>query len=144
MRQLAFWDTSVLVPLCVPQASTPFVTKFSRSYDVVVWWATPVELAAAFARLVGMQAIDANDLAEANRLATALAIWWIAIRPSENLRARAVLLVDRYDLRAADALQLSAGMEWCNNDPKGRVFLTADRRLRQAAQLSGFDAPPIA
>jgi len=51
--------------------------------------------------------------------------------------------VERYDLRAADALQLSAGLEWCGEDPRGRVFLTADKKLRDAALLCGFDAPQI-
>jgi len=32
---------------------------------------------------------------------------------------------------------------WCENIPKGRVFLTADRRLREAALLAGFDARQV-
>jgi len=34
---------------------------------------------------------------------------------------------------------LAAALEWCEDAPQGRVFLTADRRLREAAMLSGFD-----
>lgn len=45
-----------------------------------------------------------------------------------------------YDLRAADAFQLAAALEWCDGAPQGRTFLTADTRLFQAAILSGFDA----
>jgi hypothetical protein len=30
--------------------------------------------------------------------------------------------------------------EWCEYAPQGRVFLTADQKLRDAALLSGFDA----
>jgi len=143
MRQLAFWDASVLVSLCIPQPATPFVTKLSRNYDVVVWWATPVEIASALARLVRTRAIGAPESAEARRLATGIAVWWLVIGPSDALRARAIGIVERYDLRAADALQLSAGLEWCREDPRGRVFLTADKKLRDAALLSGFDAPQI-
>ena len=65
------------------------------------------------------------------------------IQPSESLRARAVQLLDRFDLRAADSLQLAAVMEWCENVPQGRVFLTGDQELREAALLSGFDAKQI-
>ena len=143
MRQLAFWDTSALVPLCVPQASTPRVTTLSNSYDAVVWWATPVELAGALARLVRMKYIDRNEVAKASRLAKGLADWWYVIDPSDTLRSRAIRLVDRYDLRAADSLQLAAAMEWCGDDPQGRVFLAADKRLREAALLSGFDVQQI-
>jgi predicted nucleic acid-binding protein len=50
-----------------------------------------------------------------------------------------VQLVERYDLRAADSFQLAAALEWCEDAPQGRVFLTTDKKLRDAALLSGFD-----
>ncbi|HXM20881.1 MAG TPA: hypothetical protein VN948_06425 [Terriglobales bacterium] len=56
---------------------------------------------------------------------------------------KAVQLVERYDLRAADSLQLAAALGWCEDEPHGRVFLTADQKLREAALLSGFDAKEI-
>ena len=59
---------------------------------------------------------------------------------SDALRAKSAQLVDRYDLRAADSFQLAAALEWCEDAPQGRVFLTADGRLREAARSSGFDA----
>jgi hypothetical protein len=33
-----------------------------------------------------------------------------------------------------------AALEWCEDAPQGRVFLTADQKLRDAALLAGFDA----
>jgi predicted nucleic acid-binding protein len=65
------------------------------------------------------------------------------IQPSDALRTKAAQLVDRYDLRAADCLQLAAALEWCEDAPQGCVFLTADRKLREAALLSGFDTKQI-
>jgi len=56
------------------------------------------------------------------------------------LRAKSAQLVERYDLRAADAFQLAAALEWCAGAAQGRVFLTADQRLREAARFSGFNA----
>jgi len=47
-------------------------------------------------------------------------------------------LLELYPLRAADALQLSAALEWCEGAPKGKVFLTFDKRLGEAAGLAGF------
>ena len=73
-------------------------------------------------------------------MAAALADAWFVIQPSDALRAKATQFVDRYDLRAADALQLAAALEWCQDIPQGRVFLTADQKLREAAVLTGFDA----
>jgi predicted nucleic acid-binding protein len=73
----------------------------------------------------------------------ALADEWSVIQPSNGLRTNAAQLVDRYDLPAADALQLAAALPWCEDIPQGRVFLAADPTLREAAVLSGFDGKRI-
>jgi len=62
------------------------------------------------------------------------------IQPSDASCTEAAQLVNRYDLRAADALQLAAALVWCQHVPTGRVLLTADEKLRDAALLCGFDA----
>ena len=142
-RVSAFWDTSALVPLCVRQGITPGVIALYKSHEVVVWWATPVEIASAIARLARMRQLDSEDCAKSRKLAKSLADSWSVIQPSDALRTKAAQLVDRYDLRAADCLQLAAALEWCEDAPQGRVFLTADRKLREAALLSGFDAKQI-
>jgi predicted nucleic acid-binding protein len=139
----AFWDASALVPLCVQQSITPSVVSLYKSYQAVVWWATPVEIASALARLVRTREISPSDWAKARQVAVALADEWLVIQPSDSLRARATQLVDRYDLRAADALQLAAALDWCGDAPQGEVFLAADQRLREAALLSGFDGKQI-
>jgi len=139
-RVSAFWDTSALVPLCVRQGITPRAIALYKSHDVVVWWSTPVEIASALARLLRMKQLDSGDWTRASRLAKSLADWWSVIQPSDALRAKATQLVDRYDLRAGDSLQLAAALEWCEDAPHGHVFLTADQKLREAASLNGFDA----
>jgi predicted nucleic acid-binding protein len=142
-RLSAFWDTSALVPLCVRQGTTPQAITLYKSYEVVVWWATSVEIASALARLVRMKQLDPGEWIQARGLAAALADAWSVVQPSDALRAQAALLVNHYDLRAADALQLAAALEWCGNTPQGRVFVTADQTLLQAAILSGFEGSPI-
>ena len=142
-RLSAFWDASALVPLCVRQGITPRAIAHYKSYDVIVWWATPVEIASALARLVRMKQLDSADWTKARKLAKNLADSWSLIQPSNVLRSKAIEVVERYDLRAADALQLAAALTWREDAPPGRVFLTADQKLREAAQLSGFDAKEI-
>jgi predicted nucleic acid-binding protein len=142
-RPLAFWDTSALVPLCAHQDLTPRVVALYRSYGLVVWWATPVEIASALRRLVRMEQLPSDDWATSRRLARDLAESWRVVQPSNSLRNKATQLVDRYELKAADALQLAAALEWCEDMPQGRVFLAADQRLREAAVLSGFDGKTI-
>lgn len=139
----AFWDASALVPLCVRQGTTPHAVSFHNSYGVVVWWATPVEIESAFARLARMGQLDPIEWIAARKLAAALADAWWVVQPSDALRSQATLLVNRHRLRAADALQLAAALEWCENAPQGRVFVAADRALLQAAVTSGFEGKPL-
>ena len=138
-RALAFWDASALVALCVRQGITPRAVTLYKSYEAVVWWTTPVEIASALARLVRMKQLDLSDWTKAHKLAKSLADSWFVIQPSDALRTRAAQLVDRYDLRATDSFQLAAALQWCEEMPQGRVFLTADQKLKEAALLTGFD-----
>lgn len=139
-RVPAFWDASALVTLCVRQSITPQTVALYKTYDAVVWWATPVEIASALARLLRMKQLDSRAWAKSHKLAKRLADSWSVIQPSDALRATSIQLVDRYDLRAADSFQLAAALEWCEYAPQDRVFLSADQKLRDAAVLSGFDA----
>ena len=139
----AFWDASALVPLCVEQSNTPGVATLYASYRVVIWWATPVEIASALARLVRTGEISSNERAKARRVATTLGGDWSVVQPSNILLRQAAQLVEHYDLKAADAMQLAAALDWCEDSPHGEIFLTADQKLREAALLSGFDAKAL-
>jgi len=87
-----------------------------------------------------MKQLEPGEWSEARKLAKSLADNWSVIQPSDSLRRRAADLVDDYDLRAADSLQLAAALEWCEGATQDCVFLTLDLKLREAAVLSGFDA----
>ncbi len=74
---------------------------------------------------------------------------WREVVPSGALRSHAIRLVRLHPLRAADALQLAAALDWMERAPDGAVFITADRQLGRAARAEGFDvwsplAPPPA
>jgi predicted nucleic acid-binding protein len=129
----------LLLPLCVKQSTTVRAVELYKIHNMVVWWATPVEIASALSRLLRMRQLDARERNEADKLAKKLADSWSVIQPSNKVRVAAMQLVNRYDLRAADSLQLAAALEWCENQAQGRIFLTTDHKLREAAMLSGFD-----
>src|ERR1039457_5009350 len=95
-RVPAFWDASALVPLCVRQSVTPLAISLYKTYDVVVWWATPVQIASALARLLRMKQLDSRDWSKASDLAQNLSGLWSVIQPSDSLRATSMQLVDRY------------------------------------------------
>jgi predicted nucleic acid-binding protein len=139
----AFWDASALVPLCVNQTNSAAAKSLYDHYEIVVWWGTSVEIASAVARLLRMSLIKRAEWNHALKIASILANTWFVIEPSVALRTKAEHLVQIYDLRAADAFQLAAALEWCKDTPGGEVFLTADERLLQAALLAGFDANKI-
>lgn len=143
MRVPAFWDSSALVPLCVRQGTTPRAILLYQKHEVVVWWAVPVEIASALARLTRMNHLTRANYAKAGKLAANLGDTWSVIQPSEAVRASALRIVDHYELRAADSLQLAAALAWCGGAPRGRVFLTVDQKLREAAFLAGFDTTHI-
>jgi predicted nucleic acid-binding protein len=127
----------------VRQQTTPKVVALYNDYAAVVWWATPVEISSALARLLRIKGISASEHAQARKLAALLSDSWSVIQPSDALRNNAGYLVERYDLRAADSFQLAAALEWCEGTTQNRVFLSADQRLREAALLSGFDVRQI-
>lgn len=138
LNPVAFWDASVLVPLCVDQAPSPQAFRFRGKYQVAVWWATHVEIVSALVRLLRRQEITAFGYEQAKLQAEGLANLWRVIVPSANVAYDARALLELYPLRAADALQLAAALAWCEGKPHGNVFLTFDKRLREAAGLAGF------
>ncbi len=142
-RASAFWDASALVPLCIHQPFTGRASALFKTYEAVVWWAAPVEVASALARLLRINQITVDEWNKAKKSAGRLADLWLVVHPTDKVQTRAAHLVDVYDLRAADCLQLAAALDWCDDAPKGQVFLCADRRLRNAALLCGFDCPKL-
>jgi predicted nucleic acid-binding protein len=139
MIQDAFWDSSILVPLCVNQ---PPFTKIARvlvsTYTMNVWWGTDVEVVGAFTRLLRFGGLSNSQFLDAKVQAERLASKWFTVQPSDAIKSRARQLLERYPLRAADSLQLAAALEWCEDRPNGQLFLTADRRLSEAAEQVGF------
>lgn len=138
LKPVAFWDASVLVPLCVNQDPTPQAFRFRSKYQTAVWWATHVEIASALVRLLRQQKITPSGYAHALLQAEGLANLWRVVEPSAKVARDARALLELYPLRAADALQLAAAMAWCEGKPKGKIFLTFDQRLHEAAGQAGF------
>ena len=142
-RQSAFWDSSALVPLCITQPASSRVAPYWKRFNPIVWWGTAIEIESALARLLRMNQISATEHAKATRMFKALEEDWTVVQPGEPLSFTARQAVRNYDLTAADALQLAASLAWCEGSPQGRLFMTCDVRLRNAALLAGFNAPAL-
>lgn len=134
----AFCDSSALVPLFVGQSGSAFARSTLKAVSAAIWWATPVEIATALARVRREGVFTAQDSEKAaNRFAVARQTW-NEVLPSERVRDVAQALVQRHPLRAADAFQLAAALEWAKQHPRGRRFICLDRRLAEAARAEGF------
>lgn len=140
---MRFWDASALVPLCCTQPATARVEQLARDdAAMVVWWATPVEVASAFGRLRGEGRLSSDDLLQTGSVLDALRGSWSEILPSDVVRERAERLIRAHPLRAADALQLAAALIWVSDRPGGEVMVTLDDRLGEAARQEGFVVQP--
>jgi predicted nucleic acid-binding protein len=135
-----FWDSSALVPLILRQPRTAEARALLEEDDgLVVWWGSPVECASAIARLRREGQLTAAGERDARSLLEALRRSWFEVQPGDLVREQALRLLRVHTLRAADALQLAAALEWAGAPPDGE-FVTFDDRLREAAVREGFGA----
>lgn len=138
---MRFWDSSALVPLLLQQPRTEHARHLiEEDGEPVVWWGSTVECGSAIARLHREGHLGRAEEAEARSLLDALRQSWFEIQPADGVREQALRLVRLHTLRAADALQLAAALEWAGS-PREAAFVTFDERLRDAAQREGFVTP---
>jgi predicted nucleic acid-binding protein len=133
-----FWDTSAIAPLLVAEPRTARARELVEwDADLAVWWGTPVECWSVLARRVREGGMAAAVEDEAAARLEVLRSAWYEVLPSEAVRARARRLLRVHPLRAADALQLAAALEWAAEE-EGAEFVSADGRLCDAARLEGL------
>jgi len=138
MKPVAFWDSSALIPLCVSQPMTDTARWLEERYGIVAWWATQVEIISGLTRLERMGQITHERFLVGKQIAREIVQDWHSVGSTKSIALDACSLLELYPLRAADALQLAAALEWCEGNPKGQVFLTFDQRLAEAAAKAGF------
>jgi predicted nucleic acid-binding protein len=107
---------------------------------MIVWWAAPVEVRGAAARLLRMNQLTPRQHVGAQLRLDELRSNWREISPDQALRDQAELLIDRFPLKAADALQLAAALAWCSGHPRSKAFISGDTQLLDAARQIGFQA----
>jgi uncharacterized protein len=138
-----FWDSSAVVPLLVREANTPRVDALvAEDPEMIVAWTTPVECAAALARLRRDGHVGVAGESAVLGLLREIGEEWAEVQPTEVVRQTAMRLLRTHPLRTADALQLAAALTWAPR-PVGDVFVTFDERLATAATLEGFNVLPI-
>jgi hypothetical protein len=136
---LRFWDSSALVVLIVRQEMSGRMRSLYRSdAGVLAWWGARVECESAVSRLEREGLLQRRSAALARGRLDRFAATWQEVQPSEPLRDAARRLLRVHDLRAADALQLAAGLAAAEGRPMTLTFVCLDDRLGAAAEREGF------
>jgi predicted nucleic acid-binding protein len=137
--EIAFWDTSAILPLCCSQIFTTQSKKWLRKYPkIVVWWGTSVEIGSGLARLKRGGHLTEKETVKALRLWEKFIKTSRIVSPVERVLELANDLPAHYGLRALDSFQLAAALVWCQEKPRRRPFVTADEKLAEAAEKAGF------
>jgi predicted nucleic acid-binding protein len=138
--EIAFWDTSALVPLCCAQSRPASRSRglFRRFKKPVVWWATPVEIRSALVRLRQDGDLTDRQVRDAIRKWEMLELTVREVNPTEQVRGLARAIPEQYQLRTLDSFQLAAALAWCQEQPSRRPFICFDNRLANAAESAGF------
>lgn len=140
---MRFWDSSAIVPLCVkePRSST-IKAILVKDPSIVVWWATRTECVSALVRQAREGGLSVAGERQARQVLGTLAKAWIEIQPSQTLRGTAERLLAVHPLRAADAFQLAAALQWCQRETADMSLVSFDTRLREAGYKEGFTLLP--
>ncbi len=109
---------------------------------MTVWWGTVVEGESALARRRRQGSFPEASFREGRALLRDIESGWYLVEPSAAVRDKAVRLVWVHGITAADALQLSAALAWCEERPSDHEFVSLDARLAEAAALEGFTVLP--
>ena len=140
---MRYWDASALVPLIAAEPRTDEVRGWLRDDPAVVTWAwTSVEIVSAVERRVRDGLVTrAERRLVLDRFGT-LAAGWDEVTDVLAVRVRAVPLLARHPLRAADAAQLAAALLLRDELGPPPAFVCLDQRLAMAAEKEGLPTVP--
>ena len=138
-----FWDASALAHVCVPGQITRTARELIRTDVIAVWWSTPLEVRSVLNRVRREGAIS-NSAARASwERASGMFTGSLIIPPTDAVKELASAQLERFPLKASDALQLAAALVWCKQSPRGRWFICNDRQLLTAATAAGFEVHSV-
>ena len=136
---MKYWDASAIIPLVISESESPLVRSWAGRDPAIVTWAwTHVELVAAVERRAREGAIAPEVRREALKRFSQLADAWDEVADLLPVRRKAIQLLARHPLRAADSAQLAAALVAAESDPAAMVFVCLDERLAEAAEREGF------
>jgi len=134
-----YWDPSAIVPLVISEARSATVREWLAQDPAIVTWAwTRVELASAVERRSRQGALDREQRRSCLDAFERMADLWEEVADLAAVRVRAMTLLSRHPLRAADAAQLAAALLLAEGEPSSMTFVCLDEPLVRAAEREGF------
>ncbi len=142
--EIAFWDSSAIIPLFCNQVASPELRRIGRKFsELAIWWGSHVEIYSGINRLLREGAISEvqskASLAKWSRIYSMSRI----VQPNDKVLQLATKLTCDHEIRALDAFQLAAALVWCQEKPRNRLFVCADKKLSLSAKYAGFDVVEI-
>lgn len=141
---MRYWDASALVPLVIAEAESRRARSWlAEDPHVVTWCWSLVEIVGAVERRCREQKLSAHERRECLDAFRKLADSWDEVADLYATRNRALSLLARHPLRAADAAQLAAALLVAGDEPGALEFVCLDQGLAAAAELEGLRLIPI-
>lgn len=140
---MRYWDASAIAPLVVSEETSELARSWLAEDPSIVTWAwTRVELMSAVERRVREGTVSR---AERRLVVDRLGLLWKAwdeVTDLVTVRTKAIPILARHPVRAADAAQLGAALVVAEHVPEGLTFVCLDRRLNEAAEKEGLRTLP--
>lgn len=140
---MRYWDASALVPLITTEPRSESARRWlAEDRHIVTWAWSRAEIVSAVERSAREGAMSRRQRrAVLDRLDT-LAAGWDEVTEVLAVRARALALLARHPLRAADAGQLGSALVVQEQIAAPLAFVCLDRRLADAAELESLRVIP--
>ena len=136
---MRYWDASAIVPLAIAEPASETTRDWLREDPGLVTWAwTRVELASAVERRLRQGLLSREERRACLDRFAGLAKSWDEVVDLHAVRSRALALLARHPLRAADAAQLGAALLVAEDDPSSLTFVCLDQQLALAADREGL------
>ena len=140
---MRYWDASALVPLVVAEPPSDDVRGWLAEDPHIITWAwTRAEIVSAIERRSKEGSLSRPQRREVLGRFDALAGHWDEVTDMLAVRSRAIALLARHPLRAADAGQLGAAVLVQEQSAEPLTFVCLDQRLSSAAELEGLRVLP--
>lgn len=140
---MRYWDASALVPAFIREDNTDRAREWlGEDPEIVTWGWTKVEISSAIERLTRSNELTRSQRRDALDGLDQLARSWDEVIDLVAVRSRALSLLARHSLRAADAGQLGAALLVAEAGGVDITFVCFDENLAIAAEREGLTTLP--